>query len=220
MEPAEKMSTPMILSLAAGDAPANTGPAVAGDGRRQHAALFEERRDQSESLSAMFRAFAHREDMRIGRLHVVVDDDPAAHFETRALRPDPHWAGCRRRSPPGRPPALRPTRSAGHPPARCRTTPPSVAGASRGCPGFRSCASGTRRRSHPAGAPSACPSGEPRSLRSRAPAGRERLPSPRSPPPITAVFKPGTRFFQQSPRVVQRAEHVHVSSCPRRESAG
>ena len=57
----------MILSLAAGVAPLKTRAAVAGDGRGQHFALFEQRRDEAEHLAAMLRAFADREDVGVAR---------------------------------------------------------------------------------------------------------------------------------------------------------
>ena len=71
----------MILSLAACTVPVYVGPAIAGHRRREHLALLEERRDQAVADAAVLDALADREDVGVGRLHVVVDDDAALDGE-------------------------------------------------------------------------------------------------------------------------------------------
>src|SRR5207244_1891156 len=48
--------------------------------------LLHQRRHQTESLAVVFGALAHREDVRIGCLQVIADDDPAIHPQTSATR--------------------------------------------------------------------------------------------------------------------------------------
>ena len=59
---------------------------IAGHRRRQHLALLEERRDEAITDAAVLDALADGEDVGIGRLHEVVDDDAALDVRP-ALRP-------------------------------------------------------------------------------------------------------------------------------------
>ena len=100
--PAEKTSTPMIFSFAACTVPVVRRALVAGDRRRQHLALLEQRRDQPVADAAMLDALADGEDVRVRRLHVVVDDDAAVDVQRRPCGRARRSAGCRRRPRPGR----------------------------------------------------------------------------------------------------------------------
>src|ERR1017187_2116848 len=55
---------------------------IAGDRRGENLPLLEQRRNQAEQLATMLGTLAVREEVRIRGLHVVVDDDSAADFET------------------------------------------------------------------------------------------------------------------------------------------
>ena len=61
-------------------------PFVAGDGGRQDFALLKERRHESIADAAVLDALTHREDVRIRRLHAVVDDDAAIDVEAGFIR--------------------------------------------------------------------------------------------------------------------------------------
>ena len=77
----------MILSLAAGAAPVNTGPRCPV---MVEASTWPCSNSGATSPNVCPRCSVHSPTAKIcgsERLHVVIDDDPAAHFETRAARP-------------------------------------------------------------------------------------------------------------------------------------
>ena len=59
--------------------------AIAGNGGGQHFALVVERRDEPVDDAVVFDAFTDGKDVRVGRFHVVVDDDGAVDGKARFL---------------------------------------------------------------------------------------------------------------------------------------
>ena len=134
-------------------------PPVAGDRRRQHLALLEQRRDQPVADAAVLDALADGEDVGRRRLHVVVDDDAAVDVQRRPCTRGRRWAGCRRRRRPGRPRGSCRRRAPRLRRGRCRARRSSCGRAARGCRAPPSCRAGTGRRRDRAAAPSASASG-------------------------------------------------------------